>query len=295
MKKFTLPIATIITFILIPLLGLIFRIYRYSSPHLNYGDGAITVNSVLLLLFAIYAIVVSASHFIQCNNSWKTGNSPWKVHLLFTYIYVFTIALSLFFLMIFEDIDFTKGITKIFCISPLYLLLISITLFFLVLTGLRFLKKSSKLYLLVIFSIFITVILLPLIAIFVTEIFNSQEPFILALISAAFLFPIGFILLYLCFVGLNHIGSGAMPYLFMIILIPVLIVIIYVRYFSPVFILPSGIILLFLGIGGFKQLKAKPKIYLFITFLMSLLFLLGAAVPAFMVFVWWIKGGINPW
>jgi hypothetical protein len=123
----------------------------------------------------------------------------------------------------------------------------------------------------------------------------QNDLMVIPLMSPVILFPIGLILLCLCLAGLYHIGSGAMPYLFMIIFFVALIVVIYVRYFSPVFILPSGIILLFLGIGGFKQLKAKPKIYLFITFLMSLLFLLGGAPSAFIVFAWWIKGGINPW
>jgi hypothetical protein len=152
MKKSALYKATVIAFVLIPLLAVVRLIYR--APQLDYGHGEITVNSVFLLLFSIYAFFVSIFNFIRCHDSWKTGKTQWKIQLTFTYIFVFIFALSLPFLMMFQIDAFETEdfIPFVFFVSPAFLFPIGIVLFFLGFVGLENFKLRSKSYLVIIFS-----------------------------------------------------------------------------------------------------------------------------------------------
>jgi hypothetical protein len=293
-KKLTLTRATILTFVFIPSLSLIFR--NYYPPALNYGRGEVTLNSILFLLFAVYAVIVSGFHFFQCHNSWETGKT-WKAHFFFTYIYVFIIAMSLPFFVIFDYVDFTKLIIKIpGRTPPLFLIAAGIVLFFLVLSFLKFIYKSLNFYILISASLLIAAILLALTKICVEACFEESESIMLIpIFSGAFLFAIGWISLLLGLKGVYYIKSGPLLSLFVITLIPVLIILIYAKIFAPPFILSSGILLLILGIGGFRSLKGKPKSYIIINFLISILFLLGGAMPALLVLMWWIQGGWGSW
>lgn len=218
MEKSPLYKATIITFILIPVLAVI-RL-TYSAPHLNYGEGYITVNSIFLLLFAIYAFFVSAKHFIRCHNFWKIGDSHWKSRLAFTYIFIFIVALSLPLLMTFQDRAFIKEFVETLAGgAPAFLLPISIILFFLGSAGLRYLKTRPKLYLFLIFYIliFIVALTLPFFVVFQAKAFYSED-FIVCLrcVSPAFLFPIGVLLFFIGLEGLQHFKARAKLYLLII-------------------------------------------------------------------------------
>lgn len=156
-KNSALHKATIIAFVLIPVLAVVRLIYH--APRLDYGHRELTVNSVFLLAFGIYAFFLSSIRFFQCQNSWEMGKAEWRRQLGFTYIFVVVCALSLPFLMMFEG--GYKGVGA-FCIegfmaglvfaSPAFLFPIGIVLFFLALPGVSYFKVRPKSYLIIIFS-----------------------------------------------------------------------------------------------------------------------------------------------
>ena len=167
MKKPALYKATVVAFLLIPILAVVRLVYP--APTLNYGEGEVTVNSIFLLLFGIYAFVVLILNFIRSYDYWKIRDDKWKKQLFFTYIFVFIFALSLPFLTIFQAKSYYSiddhlcKITgssafhpKDFAESAGYISLaiffpIGITLFFLSCAGLKYVKTSPKLYLLITF------------------------------------------------------------------------------------------------------------------------------------------------
>jgi hypothetical protein len=61
---------------------------------------------------------------------------------------------------------------------------------------------------------------------------------------------------------------------------------------SLAWLFPLGIVLLVLGLGGLKYSKSRPKGYLVVTIITAVLFTLGGALPAFIVSMFWIGGGI---
>ena len=169
MRKSALYKTTVIAFVLIPLLAVV-RL-TYPAPTLDYGHREITVNSIFLLLFGIYALFVSIINFIRCHDSWKIGKTQWKIQLTFTYIFVFIFALSLPFLMMFQAESYNSSnyperytstgidafepgefIQCLFFVSPAFLFPIGIVLFCLGLVGLDYFKLRSKSYLIIIFS-----------------------------------------------------------------------------------------------------------------------------------------------
>lgn len=190
MKKSTLYKATVIAFVLIPLLAVVRLIYP--APTLGYGHREITVNSIFLLLFGIYAFFVSIMNFIRCYDSWKVGKTEWKIQLKFSYFIAFIFAVSLPFLMMFQAESYSSSYTS---------------------TG-----------------------------------FEAFEP-----------------------------GD----------FIPNLV------FVSPAFLFPIGIVLFFLGFVGLHYFKLRPKSYLIIIFSTSVVFVLGGALSALLVFAWWTGGGIN--
>lgn len=197
MKKPALYKATLIAFLLIPVLVVV----RLFCPalRLDYGNGDITVNSIFLLLFAIYAFFVSIFNFIKSYDYWRTDNKKWGKQLIFTYIFVFIFALSLPFLMTLKSYNYA----------------------------------------------------------FYSEVFIKA----FAYLSPAFLFPEVFI--------------EALVYV------------------SPAFLFPIGVVLFFLSLVGLQFLKGRAKSYLIIIFFTSVLFVLGGAASAYLVFGWWIQGGMN--
>ena len=195
MKKSALYKATVIAFVLIPLLAIV-RL-TYPAPTLDYGHREITVNSVFLLLFGIYALFVSIINFIRCHDSWKIGKTQWKIQLTFTYIFAFIFAVSLPFLMMFQAESYNSSISQ----------------------G----RYTST--------------------------------------------------------GIDAFDPGAF--------IPGLV------FVSPAFLFPIGIVLFFLGFVGLHYFKLRPKSYLIIIFSTSVVFVLGGALSALLVFAWWANGGIN--
>jgi hypothetical protein len=178
MKKSTLNILTIIAFLLIPVLALI-RL-NYHAPTLDYGDGQITLNSVLLLMFGIYAFFVSTGNFVRAHRSWKAGKPQWKAHDAVAYFCTLVFSVSLAFLMMFDT-------------------------------------------------------------------------------------------------------NRCFPEYFLFCL----------RIVSPAFLLPVGFVLLTLGINGLFYSKTRPKAYLIITFLAFVPFTFGGVIPAFLVGLFWLTGGLS--
>lgn len=66
-------------------------------------------------------------------------------------------------------------------------------------------------------------------------------------------------------------------------------------YCGPAFLFPTGIALFFLGLSGFQYLTGGNKSSLTTIFVASGLFTLCGAPFAWIMFGWWIGGGINPW
>lgn len=173
MKIFTLRMATMILFMLIPILILLYMFYY--APYLKYGHGDITVNSIFLLLFAVYAFFVSLAHFRRCHDYWNNGNGRWKMQLTFTYFLIFIVALLLPFFMSCEDLilwighkyvneyDLLSSIFKclsyfsqdyvgaLLFVSPAFVFPIGIALFCLSCAEFAHHKGRAKSYLIVIF------------------------------------------------------------------------------------------------------------------------------------------------
>jgi hypothetical protein len=164
MKISVLNKATAIAFLLIPVLAEIRLVYH--APYLNYGYGEITVNSILLLIFAIYVLFVSISRLIQTYHCWKKGDDKWKRKLINAYIFVFIFVLSLSFLLILINGGSHLGefLLCLCFISSVFCFPIGIILFFLSCAGLRYLKIRPKSYLILIFcssALFIIVGAIP--------------------------------------------------------------------------------------------------------------------------------------
>jgi hypothetical protein len=177
--KTPLEKATIVALSLIPVVALVRAFYR--APYLHYGRGQMTANSVLLLLFGMYAFVICVLNLLHCRSLWRTGQDGWGRQLGWTYILVLVFAVSLPFLTMFD-----RGVW------PQYL--------------------------------------------------------------------------------------GQM--------LPIV---------SPAFFFAMGVAMLAVGLAGVTYRTAGPRWFLLVILATSVVLTLGGASRAWLVFCWWLGGGINPW
>ncbi len=150
---------------------------------LNYGNGKITTNSLLLLLFGVLALLISAIYFFLVFRLWRTGiekdekgnKYSWKKMLCSAFVFSLFLGLLLTFFSVFTVIPqstFKKGIdgktfvetelinaidfkqiisTGLAFILPTFLFFLGIVLVIIGFKGLKFEKDRPVLFLRIIF------------------------------------------------------------------------------------------------------------------------------------------------
>lgn len=73
MKKMPLRMLTTGAFVLAGVIAAVRSSWR--APVVPYGHNEVTVNTLLLLFFAGYALCVSAGYYVRCGDSWIAGDA----------------------------------------------------------------------------------------------------------------------------------------------------------------------------------------------------------------------------
>jgi hypothetical protein len=83
---------TISVFLLFPI---VYIARMQDLPRLGYGHGEVTLNSIILLVYGIYCVVVSSMHLVVTHRLWKKNDPRWKKKIAATYGYILLFSLFL--------------------------------------------------------------------------------------------------------------------------------------------------------------------------------------------------------